>query len=356
MRPVSYFGDPRLSGRIVAVLFLALASCATTRGACDGDDPIRTVCGFENPEDLAVVPEHDGVIVSQMRRDGAGGNLSVWSEGEGKPRRLWPLETTPGIDGGPAAGDPACPPPAPDQFAPHGIFVAPSGLYVVNHGGRESVEIFALDRSAQRLGARWLGCIELPAGTSANDVAVGPRGEVVVSNMSPPGELIWAALKSQLGMSTGDVLLWRAGAGWEHVANTAAGLPNGVAISADGAWLYYAESGASRVVRIRPDGSGRAEVELDGRPDNLAWGPSGALSVAASSSFWDLAVCALRQPCRASWKVFEIDPARLEAREVLKHSGERMGAVATAQPAGERIYLSAVFDDRIGVWSSNGAR
>ncbi len=339
------------------VLTVGLVACTSPpRGPCDDRDPIRTVCGFENPEDLTYAAAHDAVIVSQMRRDDSGGTLAVWVDGSGPPETLWPLDVTPGIDAGPAAGDPACPPPDPLLFAPHGVFLAPSGLYVVNHGGRESVEIFGLHGDAEDLEARWLGCIELPPETSANDVAVGPSGDVVVSNMSAPGAIVSASLKSQLGMTTGDVLLWRSGAGWEHVPGTAAGVPNGVAISPDGDWIYYAESGAERVIRVRPDGSDRAEIPVSGRPDNLDWSQSGGLYVAVHGSFWDLARCMRSRPCRGRWEIFEIDPNTLAVASVLAHDGERLGAVASAHPAGERIYLSAVFDDRIGVWAPEGER
>lgn len=335
---------------MLAVLAAVLASgCAgPPRTDCDGSHEIETICGFENPEDLAVV---DGaVVVSQMRRDEAGGSLAAWVPGGTAPGRLWPKDETPDIGAGPAAGDPGCPPPDPAAFAPHGVFAAPPGLWVVNHGGRESVEIFSVGLAGNGVAARWLGCIELPEGTSANDVAVGPEGEVLVSNMSAPGALVSASLKSQLGLNTGDALLWQAGSGWQHVPGTTASVPNGVAISADGTWLYYAESGAGRVVRTRADGSERVEIPIPGRPDNLSWGPDGTLYVATHHSFFGLARCLRARPCRSGWSVYTVDPATNEARLLLEHGGERLGAVANAQPFGERLLLSAVFDDRIGIW------
>lgn len=339
---------------VAAALALGLAAVSACsdapRGACDASTEIATICGFENPEDLALVEGGD-VVVSQMRRDDRGGTLAVWS-GEGEaPRVLWPGPQTPGIAAGPTAADPACPPPEVGAFSPHGIFAAPPGLWVVNHGARESVEVFGLARENGALRARWLGCIELPEGTSANDVAIGRAGEVVVSNMSAPGAMILASLTSQLGYPTGDVLVWESAAGWKHVPGTGARMANGVAISADGAWIYYAESGAGRVVRVRPDGSDRTEIPIPGRPDNLAWDADGRLYVAAHDSFWGLARCLRNRPCRGGWAVFSIAPGSTEPRLVVRHDGSRLGAVASAQPAEGRLYLSAVFDDRIGVWS-----
>lgn len=332
-------------------MLVASSGCTgSPRSACDDDGSVRTVCGFHNPEDLVVLDEGRTVVVSEMRRDGAGGALAVWREGA-EPRRLWPTRHLPGIAAGPGAGDPSCPPPSPDAFAPHGVVAAPPGLYVVNHGGRESVEIFALEGDARSLEARWRGCVELPAAASANDVAVGPQGEIVVSNMGPPGSMVRTSLWAEVGFATGDVLLWRSGVGWSQVPGSRARMPNGVALSPDGAWVYWAESAAGRVVRARLDGTERTEVAVEGRPDNLTWDASGGVYVAAHRSLSGLAWCLQRRPCRSGWELFRIALGAAEAESLLRDDGARLGAVATAQPAGDRVFLSAVFDDRIGIWS-----
>ncbi len=341
----------------IAASFLATASgCSEpARGECDENGPIRTVCGFHNPEDLVALPDGDFFVVSEMRRDAAGGALALWREG-GEPRRLWPGSETPGIEAGPAAGDPSCPPPVPGAFAPHGVFAAPPGLYVVNHGGRESIEIFSLENTDGTIRARWRGCVELPADSSANDVAVGPRGVIAVSNMGTPGGSLRASIAGQLGLDTGDVLLWRSGEGWSQVPGSETRSPNGVAFSPDGGWVYWAESAGERVRGARLDGSEPVEFPVAGRPDNLAWDSSGALHVAAHESFLGLAGCLARRPCRGGWEIFRIEPKSGQVTSLLRHDGDRIGAVATAQPVGERIYLSAVFDDRIGVWSPGSTR
>jgi hypothetical protein len=328
------------------------AGCRSApRGSCDEQGPIRTHCGFENPEDLVWAPEHDAVVVSQMRRDDRGGSLALWAPGDRVARPLWPREKAPGLSGGPAAGDPACPPPSPSEFAPHGLFLGPGGLYVVNHGGRESVEIFRLEGRGPGLSARWLGCIELPAGASGNDVAVGPHGDVFVSNPIPPGRMLRDRVRSFFTTVPEDVLHWRSGEGWETVPGSEASTPNGVAVTADGQWLYYSESGAGRIVKMRPDGSERTEIPVPGRPDNLTWSPTGELLVASHLSTLELVRCLASAPCRAPWVVVGIDPATAKVRTLLEHDGARIGAVATAEPVGDEIYLSAVFGDRIGAWT-----
>ena len=266
------------------------------------------------------------------------------------PRRLWPLPAA-RSERDTAHGDPACAPPEPAVFHPHGIFVdVKNDLYVVNHGGRDSIEIFAIRGDGDAAELVWRGCMVLPPGTSGNDVAVGDDGTVVVSNYASSVGSIVDNVKIGFGWVTGDVLLWRQGAGWSHVPGTAASAANGVALSPDGRTLYYAETGARRFVRIGLDGGGRAEVAVPGGPDNLSWTSRGTLYLASHTSNVAFLGCLIGKACRSPWVLLEIDPADLRVDAVLTHDGSVVGAVSSAREVGPLVYLGAVFGDRIGIW------
>src|SRR5262245_31388719 len=87
----------RRTGR-AALLLLACASsflaaaCGTRRGACDQAQPLGSVCGFQNPEDVAFAPAANLVVSSQFRIFGSGGWLAGLVPGTHTPRRLWPPE------------------------------------------------------------------------------------------------------------------------------------------------------------------------------------------------------------------------------------------------------------------------
>jgi hypothetical protein len=337
-------------GLAVLVSALAAASCGGPRGACSQAQPLGSVCGFENPEDVDFSPASKLVLVSQFRALGRGGWLAGLTPGASAPRRLWPLPASRAEPDG-SRGDPACTPPDPALFYPHGIFVdAKNDLYVVNHGGRNSIEVFAIRGDGDAATLVWRGCMVLPAGTSGNDVAVAADGSVVVSNYASAVDSLVDNVKIGLGWITGDVLLWRAGSGWSHVPGTAASAANGVALSPDGRTLYYAETGARRFVRIALDGSDRAEVPVPGGPDNLSWTPRGTLYLASHTSTFAFLACLIGPACRSSWVLLEIDPAEMRVDEVLTHDGSLVGAVSSARQVGALVYLGAVFGDRIGVW------
>jgi hypothetical protein len=351
------------TSRISCLALLAVAACGQPpRGPC-APGVLGTVCGFENPEDVEYVEGADVVLVTNLRvpRRPTGGFLSALTPGATSPRRVWPTGAATDVAPDPTLGDPACPgPPPPAAFAPHGATSKTREgvphVWIVNHpagdGGREAVEIFAVDGRGDEAAVSWKGCIPQEAGVMANDVAVATSGDVVVSNYQPSPS-VWHSIKGAgLGLTTGDVLTWQRGRGWQHVAETAAALPNGVAVSADGTMLFYAETGTGRVHRLPLAGGPRSGwAYVGGNPDNLSWTPRGTLLVATHTGGTSFLLCglALRIPCRTPWEVHEIDPQTLAATRVFAHDGRDLGAVASAVEVGGRLYLGSVFDDRIGV-------
>jgi hypothetical protein len=76
-------------------------------------------------------------------------------------------------------GDATCPGVIGDALAPHGISLlkrsdGKTQLYVVNHGGRESIEMFELVRINRDGGLAWHGCVV--STQTYNDVAALANG------------------------------------------------------------------------------------------------------------------------------------------------------------------------------------
>jgi hypothetical protein len=360
-------------GAAVVALVLAGCSAGAPRGDCVPNPPrggLGSICGFSNPEDVEVVRDAALVVVSEMHFAGRPGDGSLAAipleAGDIPPRRLWPSPDA-RIEAAKPAGDPACTTP-PAKLWPHGLTSALAEgilrLAVVNHGERESVELFDVMGSGAYARLVWRGCVPLPPETSGNDVSIAPDGEIVVSNFldEPPTDRSTSTMLTMMGAAlfgraTGDLLGWTRGGGWRHVPGTSAALPNGVAVSKDGGAIFYAESGRSRVVRVpragRPGGEPEA-ITLEGSPDNLSWTPRGTLLVASHTGTLTFMRCAFgRSPCRSSWVVHEIDPERFTAAEVFRHDGAVVGAVATAAEGNGRQFFGSVYDDRIGVRRGN---
>jgi sugar lactone lactonase YvrE len=228
-------------------------------------------------------------------------------------------------------------PPDPERFSPHGIDVAlqPDGaarLLVVNHGGREAVELFRLEVNAEGPSATWEGCVPLPEDAQANDVAALPEGQFVASKMLPRGTGIFTMLRIALGLDTGELLEWSGADGWRAVPDTRASAPNGVVASADGQTLYFAAWGNSAVIRVARDGSGRREMALPHHPDNLSWGADGRLLVTGQKgSVTQIPACGQIDSgtCALPFSVVRVGPDDLSFEVVFDHDPARLGGAGT---------------------------
>jgi hypothetical protein len=265
--------------------------------ACGGIEPIRecadrgdvhVLCGFQNPEDLATAPGGGWILVSQFRRlvDGeltGAGSLLALRPRDGERRALYPSAEAGRESPVAGVGSPDCSgPPDASRFSPHGIDVAEvlgeeARLLVVNHGGREAIELFRLRVAPEGPSLAWEGCVPLPEDAQANDVAALPGGSFVTTKMLPRETSLLDMLRIALGWPTGELLEWDLAGGWRPVPGTRASAPNGVVASADGETLWFAAWGGSRLVRVGRDGSGRRELALPHHPDNLSWARDGSL-------------------------------------------------------------------------------
>jgi hypothetical protein len=177
---------------------------------------------------------------------------------------------------------PGCTPPDFSRLLTHGLDVVNNSgdlatVYAVNHGGRESVEMFQL--SAQGATAQWVGCVLMPQYAIGNAVAALPDGGFVVSKFldqrdSKGLEHVMA------GQVNGTVYRWRPRQGFTEVPGTRLSGDNGVAVTKDGRWLFVNAYGSREVVRVALSGERPAQVvKVDFNPDNLRWTPDGRLFV-----------------------------------------------------------------------------
>jgi hypothetical protein len=344
---------------------LLLASCAArveSLGPCRDEGGGALLCGVVNPEDMAPLPGEEWLVVSEMasRDDAAGSLVALRPEGLAR-RALYPptgAAPSPEATATPGWGSPRCTaPPDPAAFRPHGIDVSAHGpggapaLAVVHHGSRESVELFEIGGSAEP-SLVWRGCVPLPAGVFANDVAFLPGGGFVVTNMMPsPSGLagVLAGARIALGLRTGNVLAWTAQTGLSALPDGGGSAPNGIAVSADGRDVFFAEWAASRLVRLRQGAGGgleRASVDLPTHPDNLSWARDGRLLVTGQDAgLFGVLGCSKVEvgTCDVPYSVLAVEPESLAWKPLA--SGRGAGTVALE--VGSQLWVGTYRGDRI---------
>ena len=250
------------------LLWLAVSIMATPAQSeeCSDADTGKFICGINNAEDLIRVPDAPFVIASGRISAQAGPLYAVQTQ-TAAVTEIFPTNALP-----PRAHRQAshgCPGPT-RQFQPHGISIRPGEhgehtLYVVGHGEREAIEIFALNVTGEVPTLRWTDCLPAPAEVDRfNAITALPDGRVAVTNLPP---------RESANRGGGEVWEWSPTSGWQIVPGSAMHGPNGVVSSADGSWLYVAEYFNQRLVKISlgQEPPKIVPVDVGYSIDNIRW-------------------------------------------------------------------------------------
>lgn len=348
-----------------ACVLAAPAVPATGQGAGYPDYRLSFADGPTSPEDLVAIPGTDTVVASGLAPDplaeDAVGHLYTIDVTTRAVTEIWPdrpVET---------AWDrelyASCPG-SPDRSvaSPHGVDAEPrpdgtTDLYVVNHGGREAIEVFNLDLRDD-VTMRWVGCVPMPHGTFANAVAALPHADGLVATnffdptRSDPFSQVFSDEPS------GDLMAWDPRAGWSVVPDSELAGPNGVALSPSGRTAYVAEWGARRLHRI-PLGQvtdrsvvGRASVAVPFLPDNLRWSDSGDLLVTGQDYTVDhVRACQADDlaNCPTGVSVLAVDPRSLAITKLFEADTEDFRAPTVAAQVDDELWVGSVKGHRIGI-------
>lgn len=306
---------------------------------CTTEHGMNFICSLTNVEDMLPVDGGKKVLASSYKEGSVGFYLIDVASKTAKPVTLSVA----------AKPDPiyACPgPPDLSKLSTHGLDVRPgrggtATVYAINHGGRESVEVFTLD--AAKGTAEWIGCVVAPEGTSANSV-VGLRDRSIVFtklfDTREHGQGIAPVLQ---GKVTGVVYRWTPGKGISPVPGTELSGDNGLLASPDGKTLYINAYGTKEVWRVPLDGKGKpVGVKVEFNPDNLRWAPDGTIFVTGQF----LNPGNLAGP--NDWGVARLEPDAMRARTVITAPGTKAFDNATvAIQTGNLMWLGTFKGDRV---------
>jgi hypothetical protein len=231
-------------------------------------------------------------------------------------------------------------------------------LYVVNHGGRESIEIFRVDSAHDEPQISWIGCVEMPAATPANSVATYSDGTVLASVLTHPGTSITDFVR---GDATGGVYEWRPGTrAFRLLPGTRLPGNNGIETSADDREFYVVAFGWHAVVIYARDDTSqplRKAIAPGFMPDNIHW--DGARLILAGMQYDEPACGGIRQiidgkaddmRCHRGYTVAALDPQTLEFT-IIAYATPNAGfnGVSAARVVGSELWLAAYQGERIAV-------
>lgn len=332
---------------------------AETGPAVDTQWNERLIEGPDKPEDLIRLTSGT-IMISGMSADpgseGAAGSLYAMDADSGDLTKVWPHPEVAVVPDTVRFGD--CPgEPDVTVASPHGLgsHLAEDGteyLYVVNHGGRESVEVFEVGDALGPAGLTWVGCSVLPEGSFGNGVAADPdTGGFYVTHFLNPADMLGQFEQAFAGESTGEVLHWSPEAGWAAVPDSRMSTPNGIAVSGDGDSLYVASWGGRELVELdAATGERRNAVELAFLPDNLRYTADGRILVTGQVIDDFETFVQYESGERAPedrYDVYALDPETFTLELVARGDIAGFGNPTTALEVDDRILVGSVAGDRI---------
>jgi len=346
------------------LLLVAAASCGGGSEhipilTCEAANGIEPDCRFHNPEDLVIAPAGRRLLVSQMGSlDGsAPGSLVSFEPDTGEIAEVYPNGT---VDEGtgPNWGSPDCEPLVdPSVFTPHGIDIEKRDdgryeLFVVNHGGRESIELFEVIEGSTGVTLEYRGCVLAAPNGFHNDIVGFADGSFWVSHMYPrSSKQVLALLRmSFTSYAPGRAYAWKRDTGYREIGGSETKFGNGVEKSEDGRFLFLNNYLGGEVVKIDVAAGKRVGSVNIASPDNLAWSPTGELLVAShQASVSETTACLGLEEgsCGIRFEILAIDPEHMTARSIISNIGAPMGAATVARPFGEHVYLGTFAGDRI---------
>lgn len=297
--------------------------------SCEPIENARPLCGWQNPEDMVSLPNGQHVIVSEYgaQDGGKAGTLSLLDLKTETREVLFEGGTTrgPGVWGADDCVD------APgEEFSPHGIHLSRRAdgtwqLLAVQHGGRESVEMFEVIELAEGWGLAWRGCVNAPKESMLNDVVASPNGGFLVTHMmnKRSGMLpqLFEYMKNSLfGIESGYVLSWQPEEGFSPLASSQGAVANGIEISSDGETIFVNYSGNGELRRINRHQDQIEATNTNLPPlDNITWSIDGQLLLAgARADALSMMGCMNLESgtCPGAFAIFSADPLTLESKSI----------------------------------------
>ena len=346
---------PVLTTTLSGIVMIVLSSFTVSRdymgpfidlSDCKSSQTLTVFCLASNPEDLALTPDGQSLIISQFGgikpyEETLPGSLSIFDLSTSSIKEL-PVSL--GLN---EWGDPSCDRKS-DTFGPHGIDLnkRKNGSYqlsVINHYPTETIEMFELIKNDQ-WSLLWKGCINIPKEYYLNDISLEPDGSFYSTHMYPRDISTIAWLNAALfKYSTGLVLFWNNNK-FEELKYTKSGQPNGIVKS--GTTLYVANNLSDSVISYDLVEQKEIAHFSINSPDNLILDDDSIWVTSLEHEAVDVLSCPSEQ-CSLPFNVYSLSSDSLELEKKYSFSQDVMGLPTVALPVDDKIWLGSFRLDRL---------
>jgi hypothetical protein len=351
--------EPWLILAAFAYLYVLTPSAnAQAPTACDAAGDLEFICGPRNVEDMSRIAGTKWVITSNVVGPKVSGNGFTFINMDSHavlavdPDTM--AERPDPIFGG-------CTRLAKRSFRGHGLAIGahPLRLYAVNHGARESIEIFDIE-IAQGTGQprlSWAGCVIAPAGVNLNAVTPLPGGGIAATRFQDAGETFAQGIaKAIAGEPIGHVVEWHPTSGWMIVPESYVAGANGLLITPDGRYYFIAAWGDRRLIRLSRNAQPieRKSIDVGFYVDNLRWDDKGKVIAVGqvlgdvTAEFLNNCLITALESCAVPYRIIRVDPVTLRSELLLDGKGmSHFGAATVAIDAGNEWWIGTARGDRV---------
>lgn len=325
---------------------------------CESDKDINVLCVLTNPEDIAVTPDGNFLIVSEFGgieplEEMIPGNLALLNL-ESLTKSSLTINYS-----DQEWGEESCIRSEETQFGPHGIDLLKRTdgrfqLAVVNHVGGESIEMFELLNKETQWMLEWKGCVKPSADKYLNDVSLQSDGSFFVTHMydreSTIGDFLAIAL---FKYDTGYVLHWNSERGLQKVPNSDGAMPNGLAYDEKNDVLYINFNLGDKVTSLKASTGEHISSRYLNSPDNLYLKNNSIWVTTLDHEILDVvAGCGLEfhTTCPLPFSVYELSSDNLDIKKKDSFKESVFGLPTVAVPVGDKIWLGSFNSNRIAFY------
>jgi hypothetical protein len=224
-------------------------------------------------------------------------------------------------------------------------------LLVVNHGERESIEALELVHALNGYRAVWRGCVTNRDGLFNDVAATGDGGFIATVMMSKAAwnrpDLLDLMLS---GVDTGYLVEWHPGGRLTRLPNSEAPVANGVQLSTDRGFIYYAAWTGKQVRKYDRQAEYVVQTaNVPFYPDNISVRADGVLVVTGMDELrsWTACVLAKRSFCETGFTVMTLDPVTLDVRPLYHAPPGILPAASVAVQVCNKLYIGSAMGDRL---------
>jgi len=337
------------------LLLLALASCSDdphVADNCESNDELQVYCGFNNPEDLALTPDKQFLIVSEF------GGMAPLAEMKFGQLSLFDL-TTKTKQSLPVSfadnnwGDAQCFRDSALSFGPHGIDLIERHdgrwqLAVVSHMPYESIEMFELVKQ-DGWTLQWKGCVNVDGQYYFNDVALSPEGGFYATHMFAKETSMLSVIWNVFAQSeTGHVVGWSPVRGLFDLAFTRGSFPNGIALDYPQNHLVVNYNLADKTVLFDLSNEQVLGVYTHNSPDNVVINDGFVWVANHDHAATDTLACGADANCFLAFSINKLSLTDLSLIESYPFSGSNMGVGTVGIIHNDALWIGSYHSDRLG--------